>query len=66
MAVTRRTKARADSLESKIPNAETRAAMREARELMKAGSPRFKNAAALFRALDKSVGKPLKRSPVTH
>ncbi len=39
-------------LELKVPNAETRAAMREADELMKARNFRFSNADELFASLE--------------
>lgn len=39
-------------LELKVPNAETRAAMAETRELMRRGESRFANAEDMFRALD--------------
>jgi len=41
-------------LELKVPNAETRAAMEEARAMMKARSARFKTADALFDDLEKN------------
>lgn len=40
------------SLDRKIPNATTRAAMRESRRMMKKNDARFSNAEALFKALD--------------
>lgn len=39
-------------LELKVPNAETRAAMEESRDMMKARKARFQNAEDLFAALD--------------
>lgn len=39
-------------LELKVPNAETRAAMEESREMMKARKARFHDAQELFAALD--------------
>lgn len=39
-------------LELKVPNAETRAAMAESREIMKARKARFSSAEELFAALD--------------
>ena len=41
-------------LELKVPNAETRAAMEEARAMMKARQARFESADALFDALEKT------------
>ena len=41
-------------LELKVPNAETRAAMEEARAMMKARQARFESADALFDALEKA------------
>ena len=41
-------------LELKVPNAETRAAMEEARTLMKARQARFESADALFDDLEKA------------
>ena len=41
-------------LELKVPNAETRAAMEEARALMKARQARFESADALLDALEKA------------
>ena len=41
-------------LELKVPNAETRAAMDEARAMMKARTTRFKSANALFDDLEKT------------
>lgn len=41
-------------LELKVPNAETRAAMEEARAMMKARQARFESADALFDELEKS------------
>ncbi len=41
-------------LELKVPNAETRAAMEEARALMKARQARFESADALLDALEKT------------
>lgn len=41
-------------LELKVPNAETRAAMEEARALMKARQARFESADALFDELEKA------------
>ena len=58
MTLTRVAKDHAVPLELKVPNAETKAAMRESRLLMKKHNARFKNAGDLFRALD---GKARKR-----
>lgn len=55
MTLTRVAKDRALPLELKVPNAETRAAMEEARSIMKAGDARFNNAQALFNALDETA-----------
>lgn len=41
-------------LELKVPNAQTRAAMEEARVMMKARAPRFKSAGALLDDLEKA------------
>ncbi len=41
-------------LELKVPNAETRAAMREARAMVKARSARFQSAQGLFNELEKN------------
>lgn len=41
-------------LELKVPNAETRAAMEESRQMMKARIARFKTADALFNDLEKA------------
>lgn len=43
-------------LELKVPNAETRAAMEEAREIAAAHRARFDTADELFAALDKAAG----------
>ena len=43
-------------LELKVPNAETRAAMAESAEILRAGRLRFKDADALFADLDKRSG----------
>jgi DNA-damage-inducible protein J len=51
MTLTRVAKERALPLELKVPNAETRAAMDEARAAMKARVARFENPDALFDAL---------------
>ncbi|MCY3830020.1 MAG: hypothetical protein OXF89_12875 [Rhodospirillaceae bacterium] len=44
-------------LELKAPNAETRAAMAEAEEIVKAGRARFATAAAMFTELEKAGGR---------
>lgn len=44
-------------LELKVPNAETRAAMQEADEIMRSGHLRFANGDELFADLDKSSGR---------
>jgi DNA-damage-inducible protein J len=41
-------------LELKVPNAETRAAMAEAEELMRKGKPRFNKAETLIASLEKA------------
>lgn len=43
-------------LELKVPNAETQAAMAEAREIARTGAARFNSAQELFDYLDKSIG----------
>jgi DNA-damage-inducible protein J len=55
MTLTRVARDKALPLELKIPNAETRAAMAEANELMKAREARFSDAQELFDALDKAA-----------
>jgi addiction module antitoxin, RelB/DinJ family len=45
-------------LELKVPNAETRAAMEEARAMMKARQARFESADALFDELEKNPLRP--------
>jgi DNA-damage-inducible protein J len=57
MTLTRVAKDGAVPLELKVPNAETRAAMRESRLLMKKHNARFNNAKKLFDALDRKAGK---------
>jgi DNA-damage-inducible protein J len=57
MTLTRIAKDHAVPLELKVPNAETRAAMREARRLMKKHNARFSNAKAIFDVLDKKALK---------
>jgi DNA-damage-inducible protein J len=57
MTLTRVAKDHAVPLELKIPNAETRAAMRESRRLMKKHNARFSNGKALFDALAKETRK---------
>jgi DNA-damage-inducible protein J len=42
-------------LELKVPNAETRAAMKEAEEIVKQGKARFTDADALFADLDEAA-----------
>jgi DNA-damage-inducible protein J len=53
MTLTRVAKDGAVPLELKVPNAETRAAMRESRRLMRKHNARFNNAKDIFRALDR-------------
>lgn len=43
--------------ELKVPNAETRAAMAEAEEVLKSGKFRFRNAEEMFRSLDEEARK---------
>lgn len=50
-------KHRAVPLELKVPNAETQAAMRASRALMKKHKARFSNAEDIFKALDKAARK---------
>jgi DNA-damage-inducible protein J len=57
MTLTRVAKDHAVPLELKVPNAETRAAMRESRRLMKKHNERFSNAKAIFDALDEEARK---------
>lgn len=56
MTLTRVARDQAVPLELKVPNAQTRAAMRELRKLMKKHNARFANAPALFKALDARKG----------
>ena len=55
MTLTRVAKDKALPFELKVPNAETRAAMEEARALMKARNARFSDGQELFDALDKET-----------
>lgn len=57
MTLTRVAKERAVPLELKVPNAETRAAMKESRASMKAHNARFNNAKDIFKALDENARK---------
>jgi DNA-damage-inducible protein J len=57
MTLTRVARDRAVPLELKVPNAETRAAMRESRALMKKHNARFSNAREIFDALNKDARK---------
>lgn len=57
MTLTRVAKDGAIPLELKVPNAETQAAMKEARALMKKHNARFKNAKEVFKALDEEARK---------
>lgn len=52
MTLTRVVKDGAVPLDLKVPNAETRRAMEKSRRLMKKHNARFKNAKALFHALE--------------
>jgi DNA-damage-inducible protein J len=51
MTLTRVARDHAVPLELKVPNAETRAAMKESRALMKKHNARFNNAPDIFKAL---------------
>jgi DNA-damage-inducible protein J len=55
MTLTRVAKDGAVPLELKVPNEETRAAMRESRRLMKKHNARFGNAKDMFHALDRQT-----------
>jgi DNA-damage-inducible protein J len=57
MTLTRVAKDRAVPLELKLPNAETQAAMRESRALMKKHNARFSNAKKIFKSLDEQTRK---------
>ena len=57
MTLTRVAKDHAVPLELKVPNAETQAAMRASRALMKKHNARFSNAKDVFRALDEETRK---------
>jgi DNA-damage-inducible protein J len=57
MTLTRVAKDHAVPIELKVPNAETRAAMRESRRLMKKHNERFSNTKAIFDALDEEARK---------
>jgi DNA-damage-inducible protein J len=57
MTLTRVAKDRAVPLELKLPNAQTQAAMRESRALMKKRRARFLGAKAVFTALDADARK---------
>ena len=57
MTLTRVAKDRAVPLELKVPNAQTQAAIRESRALMKKHNARFNNARALFKVLDEDPAK---------
>ena len=50
-------------LKLKVPNAETRAAMEESREMMESGKFRFKTAEEMFESLDRDVER-LARGPL--
>ncbi len=56
MTLVRVAKDKALPLELRVPNAETRAAMEEARAAMKARDARFANARELFDALETNAG----------
>lgn len=55
MTLTRVAKDKALPFDLKVPNAETRAAMEEARAMMKARNARFSDGQELFDALDKET-----------
>ncbi|MBB3234573.1 type II toxin-antitoxin system RelB/DinJ family antitoxin [Phyllobacterium endophyticum] len=57
ITLTRVAKDGALPFELKVPNAETRAAMEESREIMKSRRHRFVNAQELFDALDEEIGQ---------
>ena len=57
MTLTRVAKDGTVPLELKVPNAATRAAIRESRRLMKKHNARFRNAGAVFKALDENARK---------
>ncbi|MFM9974935.1 MAG: type II toxin-antitoxin system RelB/DinJ family antitoxin [Beijerinckiaceae bacterium] len=57
MTLTRIAKDGALPFELKVPNAETRAAMKESRAMMKAGSARFVDSQELFDALEQETGQ---------
>ena len=57
MTLTRVAKDQAVPLELKVPNEETRAAIRESRALMKKHNARFSNAKDIFKALDEQTRK---------
>ncbi|MEQ1929307.1 MAG: type II toxin-antitoxin system RelB/DinJ family antitoxin [Parvularculaceae bacterium] len=57
MVLTRVARDGAVPLELKVPNAETREAMRDARARMKKHNARFTNARAVFKALDEEARK---------
>ena len=57
MTLTRVAKDQAVPLELKVPNEETRAAIRESRALMKKHNARFSNAKDIFKALDGQARK---------
>ena len=56
-------------LKLKVPNAETRAAMEESRQMMASGKLRFKTVEEMFESLDREVerlaGEPLASSRET-
>jgi DNA-damage-inducible protein J len=57
MTLTRVAKDGAVPLELKVPNAQTRAAMREARALMKKRAARFRTGGYMLKALDANARK---------
>jgi len=57
MTLTRVAKDHAVPLELKVPNAETQAAMRQSRAVMKKHNARFSNAKDVFKALDEETRK---------
>lgn len=60
MLLTRIAADQAFPLELKVPNAQTREAMEESRQMMRTDMPRFKDANAFFSALDDAAAKNCK------
>jgi DNA-damage-inducible protein J len=57
MLLTRVAADQAFPLELKVPNAETRAAMEESRQMMRTEMPRFTDVDAFFKSLDDAAAK---------